>query len=186
MQHRILTSAAARLGLGGTAAAIETQPPAPTGLPAPAAQTGAEEMVDVVTLADANAAVATARTEGAAAERERTAAVLNSDAGKANPSTAAFLLNTSPSASADQIIGHMALMPAPAAAAPAPAPVVEEAPKAITNPLEQTPKMNVQPNANVGGASEEEDVTKGWDTAIASASVSERTMLAGGIPRTGN
>lgn len=177
MNHRLLTSAAANLIRGSAATTDPVVAPAPAPAPAPVAQT--EQEVQVVTLTDAQAAVETARGEGAAAERARTSAVLNSDAGKAHPATAEFLLNTSPTASAEQIIGHMASMPA-ATAAPA-----KEEVKAITTPLTETPPINVAPNANAGNADDAETADAIWGKAQANADAA-RPMINASLPRTGN
>jgi hypothetical protein len=70
-----------------------------------------EAGVEVVTLADAQAHAAAKFADGRKAERERVAAVLGSDQGKANTAMAAFMLSTSPDASADDIIKHLSTMP---------------------------------------------------------------------------
>ena len=54
---------------------------------------------------------------GRKAERERTAAVLGSDAGKANPAMAGWMLSSSPDASADAIVAQLKTMPVASAAA---------------------------------------------------------------------
>lgn len=198
--HRILTAAAAHLGISSSSAAIAASTPAPQ--PPAASQPGSEETVDVVTVTDAQAAVAAAETRGATAERTRTSAVLASDAGKANPMMAAWMLEHNASASADAIIAQLGTMPASAvapAAAPAagttataPAAPAAAAPAAITVPLDQTPKVEIAPNANSGGheGMSQAEIDKLWDSGIqvAGASLSNNfgTELAPGIPRTGN
>lgn len=192
--HRLLTAAALRLGLSASTGAVAASAPAPA---APAAsEPNAETPVDVVTLADAQAAVAAAKIEGAAAERTRTAAVLGSDAGKANPSMAAWMLEHNASVPADAIIAQLGNMPAAAAApAPAPAATTEAAPApaaAITVPLTETPKVSVAPGANSGGAegASQAEIDKLWDSGMATAASSIGnsfgTEIAPGIPRTGN
>jgi hypothetical protein len=187
--HRLLPFAAARVAAAAAAAPAVITPPAPPApAPAPAATAAqADDTVDVVTLADANAAVADAEIRGATAERTRTAAVLASDAGKANPSMAAFMLNTTPNATADQIIAHLGTLPAAAAAA-APAPAA--ATPAITVPLAETPIITVGAGANGGEAEAPVDATKFWDAQINGASASVTSPfggdLASGVRRTGN
>lgn len=192
--HRLLTAAAARLS--GSTAAIASVPLAPAPAQPPAAsQPGAEDAVDVVTLADAQTAVAEAEIRGATAERARTSAVLASDAGKANPMMAAWMLEHNASATSDAIIAQLGTMPA-AAAAPAPAPAAAApaapAPSAITTPLDQTPLIEVAPNANSGGGEgmSQEEIDKLWDSGMASASAGLSNSFGGelapGIPRTGN
>ncbi len=187
-QHRLLTSAAALVGLAPAAAV--TPPAAAT--PAGDAPTNT---VDVVTVDTARAEIASARTEGAAAERDRTNKVLSSDAAKSNFSTAAFLLNTSPSASADEIVAHLGLLSAgAAAAAPAPTPAPAPAPAApaatLTHDLKDTPKIDVGAAANGGNADEGVDAEKFWsghlNTANAEASKPFGADIAPGVRRTGN
>lgn len=195
MSHRLLTAAAARLGISASAPAIAAASPAPI---APAAtEPSADTTVDVVTLADAQAAVAAAEIRGATAERTRTAAVMGSDAGKANPIMAAWMLEHNASVPADAIVAQLGNMPAsavapgaaPAAAAPAPA---AEAPPAITVPLTDTPKVEIAPAANNGGAGgmTQAEIEKLWDAGIDAAGAtlgnSFGKEIAPGIPRTGN
>lgn len=199
MKMNILSAAAARLGTTAlTTAAAPTPPAAP--LVAPTAAGGAPadgEQVDVVLLTEANAAIAAARAEGAAAELTRTQAVLSSPAGKANVDTAAFMLKHNPTATAESLIEHLGtLTPAPAAtttaaapgtpAAPAgTAPVTPAAPAAtLTVALEQTPAMVVPTTANAGDAENKVDAEKFWGGFTAGATAP--ALLAGGVPRTGN
>lgn len=92
-------------------------PDTPSTDAAPADNAGADAAVGVVTLADANAHAADQYAAGRKAERERTAAVLGSDIGKANPSMAAWMLSTSPDAGADAIIAQLGTLPGAAPAA---------------------------------------------------------------------
>jgi hypothetical protein len=137
------------------AAAPEASQAAPlpvvTPAPAPAGDAGADAQPqgDFVTVADAVAAATEAKAEGHkagfAAANARMGAVLGSDAGKANPAMAAFML-TNTEASAETIIGQLATMPA-GAAAPAPA-----APAA---PAGDSPADRIQattPVVDLGGA----------------------------------
>lgn len=195
MSHRILTAAAARLTGASTAGLAAAGAPALITAPA-AAEPAAGDPVDVVTVADAQAAVAAAETRGhtagAEAERKRFTAVLNSEAGKGNVPLAVFMLENNPLATSDAIVAHLDTQPkatataAPVAPAAAAAPA---APAAITNPLEQTPLITVAPNANNGdgGTADPKASEKLWDTAMASVSiVGTGPELAPGIPRTGN
>lgn len=189
MSHRLLSASAAKLVNGAAPAAV-----AAGGAPAaPAAGTDADP-VDVVTVTDAQAAIAQASIDGAAAERTRTNAVMTSDAGKANPQLSAFMLNANPTASATSIIEHVAAQPAVApvvAAAPAPAAPAAEQP-ALTTPLTETPLIAVGADANNGSADGRtaEDDKKMWDEGMAGAAASQTNRfgedLAPGIPRTGN
>lgn len=93
-------------------------PPAPAAepdAPAPAPEpTDADEgpAAEVVLATDA-AAVANERfSEGRKAERDRTAAVLGSDAGRANTAQAAWMLANAPDATADSIIKSLGSFPA--------------------------------------------------------------------------
>ena len=78
----------------------------PAGEPKP--EVGA---VDVVSVVDANAHAADQFAAGCKAERDRTTAVLGSDAGKANMTMAAWMLSSSPNASADEIVAQLKTMP---------------------------------------------------------------------------
>ena len=188
MQHRLLSAAAAKLGVTASAPAIVAATPAP---PVAPANEPAGDVVDVVTLADYQRDTQAQFAAGAQAERERTAAVFASDAGKANPSMAAFLLNTSASASADQIIAHLGAMPSAAAPAPAPAAAAPApAAPAITTPLAETPRIDVGAAPNAGEAEPKVDAEKFWSTQISAANASIAQPFGGevapGIPRTGN
>lgn len=209
MSHRLLSAAAAKLGTGASAAALSSTPLVTPGAPAtpeaaaPTSPAAGEPVVDVVTVADAQAAIATARTDGAAAERARTAAVFASEAGAANREMAAFMLNANPNASAEAITAHLAAMPkaggaaatttapAPPAAAPTPpAAPTPAAPAAITHDLNGTPKLAVPPAAHNGDGGDEVDAEGFWNTHIngANASVGKPfgADIAPGLPRTGN
>lgn len=133
------------------------------------ADNGAAPVVDEARIETAlQAAHSEGRAAGATAERERTQAVLNSDAGKANMTMAAWMLNSSPAADANGIISQLSTMPA-AAAAPAPAPAAATPPVALAT-LEQTPVLAIQPNgqANDGGsgAASKQEIDSLWDAAI--------------------
>lgn len=186
---RTLSAAAARLTAGTS---LSTAPAAPQAQQPAAPAAGTEEVVDVVTVTDAQAAVASARaegvTEGAKAETARMNAVFESDAGKANLSMAAWMLTNNPSASADSIVSKLAAMPGQQAQASTqqPAPAAETA-KPLSVDLSNTPKMEVQPNANAGEAEQSVDADKFWKTHLdANAAAATPTMLAPGLPATGN
>ncbi len=76
---------------------------------------------EIVLKDDAVAVAAEQFTAGRAAERARTAAVLGSDEGKANPAMAGWLLGATPDAKAEDIVAQLKTMPA-GASTPAPAP----------------------------------------------------------------
>lgn len=78
---------------------------------AAAAGVEAAAEVPVVALADAQAVAGEQFQAGMKAERERTTAVLSSDDGKANPTMAAWMLSSSPNATAESIITQLAAMP---------------------------------------------------------------------------
>lgn len=197
MHHRLMTAAAA---LAGGTALANTAPAAapPAAGAAPAAGEG--DPVDVITVADAQTAVANARIEGATAERDRTSKVFASDEGKANPQMAAFMLSSNPAATSDAIVAHLKTMPAASAAAPAPAPAATTttaAPAAAapapapTADLTKTPLIVVDPDANTGGdgGTSEVDSEKFWSTQMSSASLGKSPFgadLSPGLPRTGN
>lgn len=117
---------------------------------------------------------------GATAERERTAAVFTSDAGKANMAMAAWMLSSSPAATSESIIGQLAQMPqgaAPAAAAAAAAP--------ITTPLAHTPKIDL--GGGQGAASgAEEGVDKAAAADLWAESNAEIAQGAGYRPLSGS
>jgi hypothetical protein len=189
--HRLLTAAAARLGLAASAStpAIVASTPAVTPAPAATTPAGEDDTVDVITLADAQAAVAAAEIRGATAERERTNAVLASDAGKANPQMAAFMLNANPNTAADAIVGQLAAMPKAEAPAPAPAALVETpaAPAAITTPLTLVPKIETGTTPPADADADPKEIADSWDKSIAAAGgASFGGPLANGVPRTGN
>lgn len=106
-------------------------------------------------------------TAGATAERERTSAVFASEAGQANMPMAAWMLESSPNASADAIIGKLATMPkATVATTAAPAPAAT-----VTTPLASTPKPDLgggtaANDGNADGGTSQADVDSSWDTAI--------------------
>jgi hypothetical protein len=192
-QHRLLTAMAAKLNTGVSASAtggapLNTPPAAPA---APAAGTEADA-VDVVTLADANAAVAHAESVGATNERTRFCAVLNSEAGQGNVPLATFMLENNPTASADAIIAHLNKQPKAATTTPAPAAAAAPAaPGAITTPLAETPLITIAPNtsANNGGEEDPERAAKLWDSAAKASGPGMGAAageLAPGVPRTGN
>lgn len=117
---------------------------------------------------------------GASAERARTAAVFASDAGKANMTMGAWMLANNPTATAETIIAQLGTMPAAAAAA-APA-----APAAVTTPLAETPKVDLNggaPGANADdGAPKAEDSNKMWDDiqGVVATSRNGVTLATGG------
>jgi hypothetical protein len=168
--------------------------PAPTPAPSPAptpsdggASTTDEKSansapVDVVAAADVKALTAEAHAKGFAEANARMKAVFDSPEGKADASTAAFLLATS-SGSADDIIGHLkgrSPAPAPTAAIPNTGVTIATDPKAL---------------AEAGDAA---DVDKSWDAALekraagtapivpAANAANQGTIAARAIPRTGN
>jgi len=110
---------------------------------------------------------------GATAERERTSAVFASEAGQANMPMAAWMLESSPNATAEAIIGKLATMPkaAPVATTAAPA-----APAAVTTPLSKTPAADLggSGTANDGnaGAPTADDVDKSWDAVLTDTAAS--------------
>lgn len=85
--------------------------------------------------------------EGAQAEAARWNAVMSSDAGKASPALATFMLHANPKATAESLITHLAANPAAAA------PVAAKPP--VTNALSETPKVELTTDANNGDAGEQ-------------------------------
>jgi hypothetical protein len=102
---------------------------------------------------------------GATAERERTAAVFASEGGQANMPMAAWMLESSPNASAESIIGKLATMPkgSPVASTTAPA-----APAPLTTPLAQTPAadLGTPAAANDGTGQAAPSADDAWDSVM--------------------
>jgi hypothetical protein len=155
---------------------------------APAAAAGAEDapVVGPNALTEAQmetmltAAKAEGVTAGATAERERTATVFASDAGKANMTMAAWMLSSSPSASAESIVTQLGSMPkgaAPAAAVEPPAGgAAPDAPKPpLTADLSGTPAVDLgaehQDGDRAGEAATKAETTKYIDSAIEAAAI---------------
>lgn len=167
--------------ISGTALSTAAAPGATA--PTPAADAGGEggENEPAVVLAsEALPAIEGAKAEGHAAgvkaERERTAAVFASDAGKANPSAAAFMLANS-EASAETIV---AKLPEMGAAAPAPGAATTPDKPAATTPLtvdlSTTSKTDLgAPGANANDTSDTVDVAAIWSSVEANRNPSAVT-----------
>lgn len=99
---------------------------------------------------------------GATAERERTAAVFASEGGQANMPMAAWMLESSPNASADSIIGKLATMPKGSTVASTAAPA---APAPLTTPLASTPAadLGTPAAANDGTGTAAASADDAWD-----------------------
>lgn len=116
------------------------------------------------------AAHAEGRTEGiaagAAAERERTAAVFASDEGKANMTMAAWMLGANPTADAAAIVAQLKTMPAQPQAAATP-PAAETPQQQMQQQLGSTPLVDLNGGAPAGnaaaGADTKADINKLWD-----------------------
>jgi hypothetical protein len=141
------TSGAALATTPAAAAPALVTPPA-----VPDAAAGAPDPVanadGMVSLADAQGAATEAMAAGAKAESDRYQAVLGSDSGKAHGSTALFMLQHNPTATAESIVAHLdGLKPAASTDTPAPAPApAPAAAKPLTVAL-----SNIDP-IDLGGA----------------------------------
>lgn len=148
---------------GGTGA---SQPPAGTE-PAPEGGALTEERIEAALQSAQQSGHAEGVSVGAKAERERTAAVLGSAEGKANMAMAAWMLASSPDATAESIIAQLKTCPAQAAA-PAPKP------SALTTPLAETPTVDLTggnaAEAAIDGAAPEIDSAAIWDSVQAEGS----------------
>lgn len=139
---------------------------------AAAATPGAD---DVVSVADATAVAADQFAAGRKAERERTAAVLGSDIGKANPAMAGWMLSSSPDANADAIIAQLKTMPG--AAAPA-------AGQSIPDTNVDLGKPGAAAAVAEGGGTSGDDVwadvqgTKGSDAPVVASDAGRATLAA--------
>lgn len=176
--------------LGSTAAPAAVTPPSGA---ASGAESGATELTAERVEAALQQAHAEGVTEGAQAERDRSAAVFASAEGKANMTMAAWMLGANPAASADSIIAQLKTMPAQAAA-PAAAPVAAGPAMTSQEELKQNlataPLVDLNggtPGANAtDGAVGEDDPAKIWDPILKAQA--DRSVTSGGLvtKRTGN
>lgn len=151
MMSGVASVGAANAGTTSTAVA-----PTTPATPAPAASTeqpAGEGLTEAQVEPMLQAAKAEGVTEGtqagADAERARTAAVFGSTEGQANMPMAAWMLESSPNASADSIIAKLATMPKATTVASTTEPAAPVG--KVTTPLAETPK------ADLGNASQSTD-----------------------------
>lgn len=147
----------------------------------------ADEVVDVVAASDVQKIAADAKAAGFAEANTRMGAVFASDEGKADPSTAAFLLANS-HASADTIIGQLKAK-APAAA-PAAKQTVPDTNVDLGKPAGQDPKALAEEGAPKGDDPWGDTIAQhAADTSpfIPSADAGkEGNVTTPALPRTGN
>jgi hypothetical protein len=154
--------------------------PAGGGEPAIEPSALTEDRVEAALQAAHAEGVEEGKTAGAKEANDRMTAVFASEEGKANLSMAAWMLGSNPAASAESIIAQLKTCPAQAAA-PAPGKA------ALTTPLAETPKPDLnagQPagQANNGGIASGEDSSKIWDSVQATAAARFFGAATGPIP----